>query len=355
MKIERSEHDASHSSDHSQSTALTCHVPCKVNLFLEVLGKRPDGYHDLDTIMLAVDWCDVLRIRAAKDSQIQLHVQFASDDPRDGLAGPTRFADDDPAWDIPSDERNLVVRALRRLRSELGAETGLEVELIKRIPAQAGLGGGSADTAAALVLGSLVWTGRLNWSLICEIAASLGSDLNFFLEGWSGQRWTARCAGRGEQIQPVPNAADQHIVIVHPPQGCSTAEIFRNLTDQFPQSAESTQASQFSTRNSAEMLRALASGQNEHLGPLLYNRLDRVARQCNPWIDRTAKWFDRYKPLGHCLSGSGSARFCLCSNRQEAEKIGRELALLKESRVFVASSWHSPSIQEQSKQLGFDD
>ncbi len=347
MKIERSEYDASHSSDHSQSTALTCLVPCKVNLFLEVLGKRPDGYHDLDTIMLAVDWCDALSIRAAKDSRIHLSVQFAPD-PWEGQS---------PAWDIPSDERNLVVRALNRLRSglELGTETGLEVELTKRIPAQAGLGGGSADAAAALVLGSLVWTGRLNWSLICEIAASLGSDLNFFLEGWSGQRWTARCAGRGEQIQPVPNAADQHIVIVHPPQGCSTAEIFRNLTDQLPQSAESTQTSQSTTRNSAEMLRALASGQNERLGPLLYNRLDRVAQQCNPWIDRTAKWFDRYKPLGHCLSGSGSARFCLCSNRQEAEKIGRELALSKESRVFVASSWHSPSIQEQSKQLGFDE
>lgn len=350
MKIEQSEYDASPSFDHSQSTAFTCHVPCKVNLFLEVLGKRPDGYHDLDTIMLAVDCCDVLRIRAAKDSQIHLSVLFAPD-PWDGQS-PKRFSDDDLAWDIPSDERNLVVRALNRLRSELAAETGLEVELTKRIPAQAGLGGGSADAAAALVLGSLVWSGRLNWSLICEIAASLGSDLNFFLEGWSGQRWTARCAGRGEQIQPVPNAADQHIVIVHPPQGCSTAEIFRNLTDQSlhpPQSAGSL------PRNSDEMLQALALGQNERLGALLYNRLDLAARPRNPWIDRTAKWFDRYKPLGQCLSGSGSARFCLCSNRQEAEKIGSELALLNESRVFVASTWHSPSIQEQTEQLGFDE
>jgi 4-diphosphocytidyl-2-C-methyl-D-erythritol kinase len=354
MKIERSEHDASPSSDRSQPTALTCQVPCKVNLFLEVLGKRPDGYHDLDTIMLAVDWCDVLTIRAMPVSQIHLHVQFAPD-PWDGHSTPTRFAEDDPAWDIPSDERNLVVRALHRLRSELGADTGLEVELTKRIPAQAGLGGGSADAAAALVLGCLVWSGRLNWPVIRKIAAGLGSDLNFFLEGWNGRRWTARCTGRGEQIQPVPNGSDQHMVIVHPPQGCNTAEIFRNLANQPPQSTEPTHTAQSVARNSAEMLPVLASGQNEHLGPLLYNRLDQVARRCNPWIDRTAKWFDRYKPLGHCLSGSGSASFCLCSNRQEAEKIGRELALLKESRVLVASSWHSPSIQEQAKQLGFDE
>jgi len=337
-----------------RSTALTCHVPCKVNLFLDVLGKRPDGYHDLDTIMLAVDLCDVLTIRHARDSQIHLQVRFATD-PGDGSWGPTTFSPDDRAWDIPSDERNLVVRALQRLRTELGVETGLEVELTKKIPAQAGLGGGSADAAAALVLGSLVWTGRLNWQVICKLASGLGSDLNFFLEGWLGYRWTAQCTGRGEQIHPVPNRSDQHLVIVHPPQGCNTAEIFRNLTDQPPQTAEPTQPTQSAARNSAEMLRALASGQNEHVGPLLYNRLDLAARQRNPWIDRTAKWFDRYKPLGHCLSGSGSARFCLCSNRHEAEKIGRELALLNESRVFVASSWHSPSIQEQAKQLEFDE
>lgn len=321
-------------------SALVGHVPCKINLFLEVVGKRPDGYHDLDTVMLAVDLCDTLTIRSRSDTEILLR----------GTASEERFADDDPAWDIPWDPRNLVVRALRRLQSALGVNQGAEVAVQKRIPAQAGLGGGSADAAAALVLASLAWSGRLHWPLLCELARDLGSDLNFFLEGWKVGRWTARCAGRGERVYPVVNLAEQHVVIVHPPQGCDTAAIFRSLTDQNPQSIQSSKSPR---RNSSEMLEALAGGDNERLGALLYNRLEGVASQGNPWIDRAARWFDRYKPLGHCLSGSGSARFCLCSGRQEAEKIGSELESLNQFRVFVASTWQSPSIQEQVKHLGF--
>jgi 4-diphosphocytidyl-2-C-methyl-D-erythritol kinase len=351
MKIERAlYHSPSmHSPNMASHTALTCHVPCKINLFLEVLGKRADGYHDLDTVMLAVDVCDTLSIQPRTDSDIRLQIDYPSDESA-AHEYPIRFAIDDPAWNIPADERNLVVRALRRLQVELGTTNGFDALLSKRIPAQAGLGGGSADAAAALVLGSLAWSGRLQLPLLSRIAAEMGSDLNFFLEGWSNRCWTAHCSGRGEKVTPVANPADQHVVIVHPPQGCDTGEIFRNLTDQPPQT---TQTSKSPPGNSAELLHWLARGQNEQVGPLLYNRLDQVARARNPWIDRTAKWFDRYKPLGQCLSGSGSARFCLCSSRQEAEKIGRELALLNECRVFVASTWRTSSIQEQIQPLGF--
>jgi 4-diphosphocytidyl-2-C-methyl-D-erythritol kinase len=326
----------------TEGIALTCHVPCKINLFLEVLGKRPDGYHDLDTVMLAVDLCDTLTIRPRIDSQIALSIEYPSD---------RRFAVDDAAWEIPTDERNLVVRALRRVQAEFDSPTGVDARLVKRIPAQAGLGGGSADAAAALVLGTLIGSGRLNWSSLCKIAAELGSDLNFFLEGWQAGQWTARCSGRGELVQPIENATDQHFVIVHPPQGCNTAEIFQLLSHSPP---PLPQLPNSPTKNSAELLQGLAAGRNDRVGALLYNRLDRAARVGNPWIDRTAKWFDRYKPLGQCLSGSGSARFCLCSDRQEAEKIGSELALLNEFRVFLASTWRSPSIQEQAQNLGFE-
>lgn len=347
MKIER---PANFASSADTLHALTCHVPCKVNLFLEVLGKRADGYHNLDTLMLAVDLYDSLTVRPRSDAEISFRIDFSSDPLRP--VAPRRFSQDDPAWEIPSDERNLVVRALRRLQSELGVAHGIDARLVKRIPAQAGLGGGSADAAAALVLGSLVWSKRLNQNRIRRIAAELGSDLNFFLEGWMAGRWTAYCTGRGEQIAPVANNADQHLVIIHPPQGCNTAEIFHNLTGQFPQSSQSTPVS---PRNSSEMLEAIALGRNDRVAALLYNRLEAVARRSNPWIDRMAKWFDRYKPLGHCLSGSGSARFCLCSDRREAEKIASELASLSEFRVFVASTWHSPSIQEQALRLGFEE
>jgi 4-diphosphocytidyl-2-C-methyl-D-erythritol kinase len=346
MRIERAIYP---SPDMASHTALTCHVPCKINLFLEVLGKRADGYHDLDTVMLAVDVCDTLNIQPRTDRDIRLQIDYPSDESA-AHGSPIRFANDDPAWDIPTDDRNLVVRALRRLQTELGATSGLDALLSKRIPAQAGLGGGSADAAAALVLGSLAWSGRLHLPLLSRIAAEMGSDLNFFLEGWSNGCWVAHCSGRGERVTPVANPADQHVVIVHPPQGCDTSEVFRKLTDHPPQK---TQPPKSPPGNSAEILQWLARGENDQVGTLLYNRLDQVARACNPWIDRTAKWFDRYKPLGQCLSGSGSARFCLCSNRREAEKIGSDLALLNECRVLVASTWRTSSIQEQIQRLGF--
>ena len=126
-------------------------VPCKVNLFLEVLGKRDDGYHSLDTVMMAVSLADELEITRRMDDRLELLIEFpnGSGHPLDG---------DDLAWTIPADQSNLVVRALDRLRRALDkVGTGANVRLIKRIPAMSGLGGGSADAAAALVLGLLLW------------------------------------------------------------------------------------------------------------------------------------------------------------------------------------------------------
>jgi 4-diphosphocytidyl-2-C-methyl-D-erythritol kinase len=332
MKIDRLEPTPS-------SSGLRCQVPCKINLFLEVLGKRPDGYHDLDTVMLGVDLCDELTLRAQPQPSIELTLEESSAILHDAFA-----------TSIPTDDRNLVVRALKKLQASLGIQQGAQVTLTKRIPVQAGLGGGSADAAAALVIGSLAWTGQLHMPVLQDLAKELGSDLNFFLEGWREGHWTARCLGRGERVEPVSNPQRQYVVIAQPPEGCDTASIFRVLARW---NTESANASESVLRNSDELLERLALGQSDHVGRLLYNRLELAARECNSWIDRTARRFDRYNPLGHCLSGSGSARFCLCSTRLEAEKIASELASLNEFRVFMASTWHSPSIQEQAKQLGF--
>jgi 4-diphosphocytidyl-2-C-methyl-D-erythritol kinase len=332
MKIDRLDPDTA-------STALRCQVPCKINLFLEVLGKRSDGYHDLDTVMLAVDLCDELTLRVRSEPGIKLTLQET----------PTLPSDVAPHA-IPTDDRNLVVRALKRLQASLGIEKGADVTLTKRIPVQAGLGGGSADAAAALVIGSLAWTGQLGMPRLSALAKDLGSDLNFFLEGWRDGHWTAHCLGRGERVEPVANAKSQFVVIAQPPEGCDTASIFRVLAKWH---ADPGHASETMLRNSDELLQSLALGRSDRVAPLLYNRLELAARECNSWIDRTARRFDRYNPLGHCLSGSGSARFCLCSTRSEAEKIASELESLNEFKVFVASTWRSPSIQDQAKQLGF--
>lgn len=336
------------------SRSLRAHVPCKINLFLEVLGKRPDGYHDLDTVMMAVSLCDELEIHPRPDTEIRLHVDLSETEHLHlegvslGERGSARIGDN--AWNIPSDASNLVCKALEALRLRLGMDHGADFLLRKRIPSQAGLGGGSADAAAALVLGSLLWTGRWEPTIACEVASRLGSDLNFFLEGHNGVAYVAQCSGRGERVQPIASNLQLWFVLAHPPQGCDTGAIFRKLkeTDQQVGQAPSSGAGK---RTPESLIRFLSAGDAVGIGAELYNCLEKPAASSNEWIERTASRFDRYNPLGQCLSGSGSARFCLCRTYEEAEKIASELRSFRDMRVYTASTWLSPSIPAQTERL----
>lgn len=348
-------------------------VPCKVNLFLDVLGRRSDGYHDLDTLMLGVSLCDQLIIQPVGGDRLELVVSVPE-------GADQKLQADDPAWTIPNDRSNLVVRSLEVLRTALGLpRAGASLRLTKRIPAMAGLGGGSADAAAALVLGSLLWTGRVDWSLVHRLASELGSDINFFLEGNRDSYWLARCTGRGERITPLPCGRTLHLVILHPPAGCKTADVFSNFGRQ--KGAQSSVGLQdctsgsngdssrvaashrdeashrnddrvdASAKSADSMAIALRNGDASNVGKMLHNALETAAAATTDWIGRSSKCFDRYDHLGQCLSGSGSARFCLCSDALQAENIVNALRIQGDMRVYYAQSWRSPSIDSQIKQL----
>ena len=346
------EHSSNASKRSVGSYSLRARVPCKINLFLEVLGKRSDGYHDLDTVMMAVSLCDDLEIQPRSDSEIRLRVDLSEAQQLEegSLAGEKKAWTNDNAWKIPSDSTNLVCKGLEALRSRLGIERGADVLLRKRIPSQAGLGGGSADAAAALVLGSLLWTGRWEPTIACEVASQLGSDLNFFLEGHNGVACIAQCSGRGERVQPIASNLKLGLVLAHPPQGCDTGAIFSKLkeTDQL---AFDESNLRLGKRSPESLMSFLSSGDAVGVAAELYNCLERPAAMSNEWIERTASRFDRYNPLGHCLSGSGSARFCLCRTHEEAEKIASELRSFRDMRVYTASTWLSPSIPAQTERL----
>ena len=148
------------------------HAPAKLNLFLEVLGKRADGYHELATLMVPIRLFDTL-----------------SFEPTPAVAGrpaPIEFSlrACDPASRVPADSSNLVVRALDLLRERSGCESGAKVELFKRIPTAAGLGGGSSDAAAALRVANRAWQIRWETEKLSSLAAELGSDVPFFLAAW---------------------------------------------------------------------------------------------------------------------------------------------------------------------------
>ncbi len=307
-------------------------VPCKVNLFLEVLGKRDDGYHSLDTVMMAVSLADELEITPRTDGQLTLSVEFP-----EGFGQP--LADSDFAWRIPEDSSNLIIKALDRLRISLGKSSdGANIRLIKRIPAMAGLGGGSADAAAALALGIALWGSANDFEKSKTIASGLGSDVNFFLEGQKNGFWLARCTKRGEAIQPLVCFEALHFVIVHPPVGCGTAEVFKALGpiswQERPEKPET-------------LLRALELGGEFQSQWGVFNRLETAAMRTTDWIDRTRKRIDRYNHRGQCMSGSGSARFCLCATRDQAEKITSELRTNGGMRAYYAQSWQSSGIEEQ--------
>ena len=180
---------------------LVLRTAAKVNLTLEVLGKRADGYHEITTVMQAVDLSDRIILDDADDLEL--------------CCG---------AADLPTDARNLALQAALALRQAAGVARGARIELDKRIPVAAGLGGGSANAAGVLVGLNRLW--GLRWSVerLDEIAATLGSDVPFFLRGGA-----ALGTGRGEKVAALP-ARSLALVLVNPRFPSSTAEMYGRLT-----------------------------------------------------------------------------------------------------------------------------
>lgn len=310
---------------------LRATVPCKVNLFLEILGKRPDGFHELDTVMLALSLCDDITFRPDQSGEFHLEVTFEDGEP---------LIATDPAWIVPTDGKNLVIRAMEMLRNRLGRQPNLggKIQLHKRIPSMAGLGGGSADAAAALLLSLLAHQLTPEvldeaWEMMLECAGTLGSDINFFLEGANGDDyWLARCKGRGERVEPLAGRLlDWSFVVVHPPVGCGTADVFskvRVVADE--------------TRSPERLITSLRCNDAEQTGKELYNALEYPAEQVTDWISRAGRWIDRYDQFGQAMSGSGSARFCLCRSWEQAERVVRELKSQGAVRAYAVRPWCQP-------------
>jgi 4-diphosphocytidyl-2-C-methyl-D-erythritol kinase len=187
---------------------LTLRASAKINLDLRVGARRPDGYHELHTILQTIDLHDTVTVESRR--------------------GPWAL-EGDPAV-MPLDHTNLVWRAaaaLWRAAGKSGEPHGVRVRVTKRIPAQAGLGGGSSDAAAAMVGLSRAWRLRLSPREIISVAATVGSDVPFFLIGG-----TALGLGRGEHVYPLVNRPRRHVVLVLPRFGVSTADAYGWLADQ---------------------------------------------------------------------------------------------------------------------------
>jgi 4-diphosphocytidyl-2-C-methyl-D-erythritol kinase len=207
------------------------------------------------------------------------------------------------------------------LRRRAGIREGASLQLVKRIPAASGLGGGSSDAAAALAAANIGW--KLDWPLeeLARLAAELGSDVPFFLAGGS-----AICRGRGERIEPVRQFGELHFVVVRPPEGLSTPAVYGQCRP-----AENA-------KSAASIIAAFERGAVGEAGRLLFNRLEPAATRLSSWIARLQRLFQQSDCLGHGMSGSGSAYFGLCRHAVSARRLARRLESHGVGRVFAVRS-----------------
>jgi len=283
----------------ASADSLTVLAPAKLNLSLAVLARRPDGFHEIESLMVPVTLADTLHVRPRSEPGVGLTVSYA---------GPLAAAA--VAHDVPTDGTNLVVRAASLLAAEAGVETGLDVALVKRIPSGAGLGGGSSDAAAVIRAAAAVW--RLDWpvSRLAVLGSQIGSDVPWFFAGGP-----AIVSGRGERVTPVSGLPDRAAVIAWPGVGLSTAAVYARCT---PDAGRRGDA--------AQLVAALTQGRASDAERLMANALEPPARTLSPEIDRLLMAIAAAGGLAPRLTGSGSACFTLTRTLAEAEAIAARLS-----------------------------
>ena len=296
-----------------QGPSLIVHAPAKLNLFLEVLGKRTDGFHEIATLMVSVSLYDTLSFKEGSSRKIQL---------RCFDVGSVRGTGAAEVGSLVGGRNNLVVQAANLLRKHTGIHRGARIDLRKRIPVAAGLAGGSSDAAATLVALSRLWNLKLAATELQQLASQLGSDVGFFLAGSS----SAICRGRGEVIEPLQLPLGMHFVIARPKTGLSTAIVYRHCRPRHnPEGAD-------------RMVGALKQGRVRQAVRFLHNSLQPPAEQLNVEVKKLRSAFSQQPVLGHMMSGSGTAYFGVCANSRQALKVAARLRSMGISHVCTAQS-----------------
>jgi 4-diphosphocytidyl-2-C-methyl-D-erythritol kinase len=260
----------------------------KINLFLKILRKRPDGYHDLETLFHPIDLYDDLELTAT-GSEISTVTRHSS---------------------LPSDESNLCLRAAHLLKNATHFGGGAHILLTKRIPLGAGLGGGSADAAAVLRGLNLLWNVRLPDETLRELAAQLGADVPFFLLGRS-----AYATGRGDLLSPVDISLPYWIVVATPPLHVSTSWAYAHCT---PRNEDD------STHETLERIGNLADPAT--VRSLMVNDFEPSVMQAFPGIRSIKKLFLEHGAIAALMSGSGSSVFGLFAEESRARTVAASLA-----------------------------
>ncbi|WLV24752.1 4-(cytidine 5'-diphospho)-2-C-methyl-D-erythritol kinase [Aciduricibacillus chroicocephali] len=259
-------------------------APAKVNLLLDVLGKRTDGYHEVAMVMTTVDLFDRLEFHELKEDRIEVLLE-------------SRF--------VPSDERNLAYKAAAALKKKYGIKEGIQIKIEKSIPVSAGLGGGSSDAAAVLRGLNRLWSLNLSNDELADLGAGIGSDIPFCVHGR-----TALATGRGEKIQELPSPPPCWVVLAKLDIGVSSRTVFENLElDGIPHP------------NLERMLKAIEDKDFAGVCANLGNVLECVTLDLHPDVATLRKRMEQLGATGVLMSGSGPTIYGLVSQEAKAHRL----------------------------------
>jgi len=249
---------------------LCIQSPAKLNLFLHITGRRPDGYHELQTIFQLIDYADTLEVIRRADGELTLDCDLS----------------------VLNTDDNLILRAARALRDATGCKEGASIRLHKRIPMGAGLGGGSSNAASTLLALNFLWQTRLDTAQLCALGLRLGADVPLFVRGES-----AWAEGVGERLSPVL-LPPRFFVVICPDCHVSTGDIFSN--------------EQLTRQTSAIKMAAFLAGHTR-------NDCENLVRSLYPPVDEALEWLSQHGPAR--MTGTGSSIFAGFDSEEEAARV----------------------------------
>lgn len=265
----------------------------KINLYLDVIGKRPNGYHDVLTVMQSVSLCDTLTVTKTAGEGIAL----------------------DTGGVLPADGSNLIVRAAHAYFAASGAPFGVDISLEKRIPMAAGMGGGSADAAATLKALNVLDGTRFSIEGLAEIGAAIGADVPFCVRGG-----TCLCEGIGEIMTPIKAKLDAALVVAMGGEGVSTPSAFAALDARYRDFAD------FSPECTPEtLINALQNGCLSDTVSALFNRFEEVVEPIRPAVSAIKRSLLNHGALATQMSGSGPSVFGIFKNGCDAARAAQAL------------------------------
>jgi 4-diphosphocytidyl-2-C-methyl-D-erythritol kinase len=278
-------------------------APAKINLYLEIIGDRPDGFHELAMVLQSVGLCDHIEMRLLGTDDILVHCSHPG---------------------VPTDERNLAHRAASLMKRQFpevfNRYGGIEITIQKQIPVGAGLAGGSSNAAAVMVGLDLIWKLGLTQTELQELGAKLGSDVPFCLVGG-----TALATGRGEVLSALPSLENLSLVLAkYRNLEVSTAWAYQTYRQTFGHTyvSDSTTLSDRRQRvHSGPMVKAISHHDYAEIGQRLHNDLEKVVLPVHPRVAKLKEEFMATNPLGVLMSGSGPTVFALATSPDQAQQI----------------------------------